>query len=90
MRAVRWSAHALASLRDREIDREEAERTLTTPQWVAPAQPSRRAFMRAYVDPALGRQMLLRVIVEDTEDEIVIVTVYKTSQIDKYLRGARP
>jgi hypothetical protein len=30
--------------------------------------------------------MLLRVVVEETRDERVIVTAYKTSQIAKYLK----
>jgi len=31
--------------------------------------------------------MLMRMIVEETTDEIVVVTLYKTSQIEKYLKG---
>ena len=31
--------------------------------------------------------MLLRVIVEETETERVVVTLYKTSQLEKYLKG---
>jgi len=34
--------------------------------------------------------MLLRVIVEQTADETVVVTIYKTSQIDRYTRGSEP
>ena len=33
--------------------------------------------------------MLLRILVEGTADEIVVVTVYKTSQINRYVRGVR-
>lgn len=44
--------------------------------------------MRRYFDRRLGREMLLRVIIEETEAELVVVTTYKTSQVDKYLRGA--
>jgi hypothetical protein len=31
--------------------------------------------------------MLLRIVVEDTASERVVVTVYKTAQLDKYLKG---
>jgi hypothetical protein len=34
--------------------------------------------------------MLLRVVVEERGDERIVVTVYETSQIDRYLRGLRP
>jgi hypothetical protein len=37
-------------------------------------------------DTHLERQMLLRVVVEETLTERIVVTVYKTSQIAKYLR----
>lgn len=29
-------------------------------------------------------------IVEETADELVVVTIYKTSQIDKYVKGRAP
>jgi len=43
--------------------------------------------MRRYFDAILQQEMLLRVVVEDTENELVVITLYKTSQIDRYLRG---
>ena len=46
--------------------------------------------MRRYVDVRLGRPMLLRVVVEETPDERVVVTAYKTSQITKYLKRMVP
>jgi hypothetical protein len=43
--------------------------------------------MRRYFDRSLHQEMLMRMIVEETTDEIVVVTLYKTSQIEKYLKG---
>jgi hypothetical protein len=43
--------------------------------------------MRRYLASDLGRVMLLRVVVEETSTERVIITVYRTSQIDRYLKG---
>jgi uncharacterized protein (DUF302 family) len=34
--------------------------------------------------------MLMRVVVEETADEMVIVTLYKTSKLKKYEAGRRP
>jgi hypothetical protein len=34
----------------------------------------------------LGQEMLLRLVVEETEKERVVVTVYRTSRLDKYRR----
>ena len=90
VKAVRWSSHALKNLIERDIERQQAERTLTTPEAVVPGQVGRKVFMRRYFDAMLQQEMLLRVVVEETTDEIAVVTIYKTSQLDKYLRGLKP
>lgn len=41
--------------------------------------------MGRYFDPILNEELLLRIVVEETASEIVVVTVYKTSQFRKYL-----
>ena len=46
--------------------------------------------MRRYFDTNLQQEMLLRIILEETTEEIVVVTIYKTSQIDRYLKGSIP
>lgn len=43
--------------------------------------------MRRYQDKTLEQEMLLRVIVEETENDRVVVSVYKTSRIQRYLKG---
>jgi hypothetical protein len=90
MKPVRWSAHALDNLTDREIDRQAAEKTLAEPEFVMPGQLPRLVLMRRYFDQILQQEMLLRMVVEETATERVVITVYKTSQIAKYLKGQRP
>ena len=85
MKPIRWSDHARQNLRDREIDLAEAEKTLIDPEYIATGQQSRSIYMRRYQDQVLEQLMLLRLIVEDSATEMVVVTVYKTSQITKYL-----
>ncbi len=87
MKPVRWTIHALGNLNDREIDRAEAEKTLGNPDFEVPGPSPRRMLMRRYFDQRLQQEMLLRVAVEETDDERVVITVYKTSQIKKYLKG---
>jgi hypothetical protein len=87
LKRIRWSSHALKNLAEREIDREEAERTLADPEAVAPSQPPRLVFMRRYYDQVLQQDVLLRLVVEETAMETVVITVYKTSQVHKYLKG---
>jgi len=90
VKVIRWSPHALKNLTDREIEREHADQTLAAPEFVASGQPGRKVFMRRYFDTTLQQEMLLRIIVEEKANEIVVVTIYKTSQIGKYLKGLTP
>jgi hypothetical protein len=43
--------------------------------------------MRRYYDTAKGHHMILRVVVEETATERVILTVVKASRIERCLRG---
>ena len=90
MKPVRWSPHAIDNLADREIDREAAEKTLANPEFVVPGQLPRLVLMHRYFDPVLQQEMLLRMVLEDTSTERIVITVYKTSQIAKYLKGLGP
>jgi hypothetical protein len=78
------------NLTDREIDRTEADKTLTEPDLVAPGQPPRQVFMRRYLDRLLQQEMLLRIVIEEMASERIVVTLYKTAQLSKYLKGRTP
>ena len=90
MKPIRWTSHALRNLVDREIERTEADRTLAQAEFIVPGQPPRLVYMRRYFDSLLQQEMLLRVVIEETIGAIVVVSVYKTSQIDRYLKGLVP
>ena len=87
MKPVRWTPHALRESARREIDRAEAELTLRQPDSVIPAPPTRHFYQRRYVDKTLNATMLLRVLVEETDSETAVVTLYKTSKFGKYEKG---
>ena len=59
MKPVRWSAHAEASLRDRDIPREEVERTLEDPDRRVAGHGNRLVLLRGYDDRELGQPMVL-------------------------------
>jgi hypothetical protein len=84
MKPIRWSAHARKKATKREISEVEVEQTITQPDSIMPGQPPRRIFMRRYLDEVLETEMLLRVVVEETDAEVVVVTLYKTSKFRKY------
>jgi len=90
VKSIRWTFHALQNLVDREIERVEADRTIAQSEFIVPGQPPRLVYMRRYFDSLLQQEMLLRVVIEETIGEIVVISVYKTSQIDRYLRGLVP
>jgi len=90
VKPLRWTSHALAALVDRGIDQAEVEQTIAAPELSVIDPPQRAVLMRRYFDVLLGREMLLRAVVEETPDERVVITVYKTSQIAKYLKRTVP
>jgi hypothetical protein len=90
MRPIRWLDHAKKKAASREIAEAEVEKTVTQPAAVVPGQSLRKIYMRRYYDAVLQTEMLLLVVVEETADELVIVTPYKTSKFKKYETGEQP
>jgi hypothetical protein len=85
---IRWSEHAQWKLTERSIDRVVVERTLRDWDFRVPDKiPRKEILMRRYHDDVLNREMLLRVVIEESALEIVIITVYKTSRMSRYLKG---
>jgi hypothetical protein len=87
MKPIRWTTHAQVKTANREIERVEAEMAVRQPDATAPAGPQRQFHQRRYFDPTLQAEMLLRVLVEETDAELVVVTLYKTSKFKKYEGG---
>jgi hypothetical protein len=87
LKAIRWTSHALENMTDREIPREEAEKTLSQPELVVASAPAREIYMRRFFDLRLGQEMLIRAVVEESAEELVVFTVYSTSKIGKYVKG---
>ncbi len=85
MKPIRFSPHAEGNLVVREIPRAEAEATIRQPMLSEPARPPREIVSRVYSDTVTGETMLLRAVIEETAHEIVVVTLYKTSKLKKYL-----
>jgi hypothetical protein len=88
MKPIRWSAHARKKAAKREVPENEVERTIVQPDAVVLGQRRRSIFMRRYFDAMLETEMLLRVVVEETDTELTVVTLYKTSKFAKYEGGA--
>jgi len=78
----RFSQHALDEMILRGVSREIVEKVLSAPEQVVPASNGNRAFQSRIV---FGRKtFLVRVIIDEEREPPVIVTLYRTSKIDKY------
>jgi hypothetical protein len=84
MKPIRWSEHAARRIARREIDGAEAELAVKRPDSILAAALNRRFYQRRYLDRVLNSQMLMRALVEETDSELVAVTLYKTSKFAKY------
>ncbi len=75
----------------RSVDEGHIKRVLENPEQSFDSGADRKIYQSRYLDEAEGKQMLLRVVAEPRLNEIYIVTVYKTSKIEKYLgKGNQP
>ena len=82
----RLTPHALDEVSRRGLTPEQVESVLTSPEQIVPASGGRMAYQSKMELPD-GRMMLIRAIVEEEQDGLVVVTVYRTSKIAKYWRG---
>ena len=90
MKPVRFSPHAEENLILREITSEDALAAVRNPFRREPARSPREVVTRPYFDKISGKEMLIRAVIEETENEVAVVTIYKTSKMEKYLPGGRP
>ena len=87
MKHIHLPQHTVQNLSERKIPLKEVEKTLQQPEYIVDGYDGRKVFMRKYHDERLEQEMLLRVVVEEYPTELIVVTVYKTSQIERYLKG---
>lgn len=81
----RLTRHAEEELELRSVPRHLLAQVLDSPQQIVPSQLGRKAY-QSKLDFGGGRMFLLRAIVDDRIDPALVVTVYRTSKIDKYWR----
>jgi hypothetical protein len=85
MKLVRFSDHARLEIVRRDIPFEIVEQVLRSPEQVVPEHGGLAA--RQSRVELEGKQYLVRVVVAERSDAAVVVTVYRTSRIDKYWRS---
>lgn len=87
MKPIRITPHATERITARKLNSDVVEATVHHPQQIVPDEDdkNRQIFQSLFTDKK-GKQKLLRVVVEETQNEIAVITVYPTSQIIKYWR----
>ena len=81
----RLSSHAREEMERRGIPQVLLDEVLNNLQQVVPEMEGKKAY-QSQVDFGQGKIFLLRAIVADDVDPAVVITVYRTSRIEKYWR----
>ncbi|MCE5239194.1 DUF4258 domain-containing protein [bacterium] len=81
----RLSRHAQQECERRRIPLSVVDAVVSEPQQVVPERDGKRAYQsRVTLDD--GRTFLVRAIVDDSERPATVITVYRTTKIEKYWR----
>lgn len=83
--AFRFTEHALAEMARRGIERHVVEAILSQPEQIVDGQRGRKVYQSRAPDAA-GTIHLIRLVVDEHEMPMPVITVYRTSKIDKYWR----
>ncbi len=77
---IKFIEHALERMKERGITKDEVINAISKPDYVEKGYGGREVAQK------LIDGKLLRVIYERHGDEIIVITAYKTSKVEKYLR----
>jgi Domain of unknown function (DUF4258) len=80
-----FSNHALQEMTRRNILRTVVERVLDSPEQIVPGEENRTIY-QSRLDNEEGGVYLIRVIVDIDRDPPLVITVYRTSKVQKYWR----
>ena len=79
------TSHAQEEIARRSIPRAVLESVLNDPQQIVPQESGRKVY-QSKVDFGGGTIFLVRAIVDDRVNPPALITVYRTSKIEKYWR----
>jgi hypothetical protein len=81
---IKITEHALFEINRRQLLEELIINTVVGPEQVIELQKGRRIYQSKYLDWHMRKEMLLRVVCEERNNLLFIITAYRTSKIDKY------
>ena len=86
MKKIIFSEHALFQMRRRGISEMDVNRIIESPEQTSEVRPGRAVFQARIMVGEPARALLVRVFVDVGKENLEVVTVYRTSKIDKYWR----
>jgi hypothetical protein len=84
MMDVKITDHAQFEIDRRQLSEEMIIDVVLGPEQVMELQKGRRIYQSKYLDWHMKKEMLLRVVCEERNNLLLIITAYRTSKIDKY------
>jgi hypothetical protein len=81
-----FTEHALFQMHRRGISEKDVKEIIKNPEQIEEIRPGRIVMQSRILTGKPKMKFLVRVFVDLSEDTIKIVTVYRTSKIDKYWR----
>jgi hypothetical protein len=81
-----FSDHALREMARRSIPRAVVEAILSAPEQVVAGREGRTVY-QSRIDNDEGKRYLVRVVVDGTRITALVITVYRTSKVQKYWRA---
>jgi hypothetical protein len=84
VKKIRITDHADFEMKRRRINKDIVLRVVRNPKQRIRLKRKRQICQSKYLDETEKKQMLLRVVIEEVNETIKIITAYKTSKIEKY------
>lgn len=87
---IQLTEHAKFEIRRRRINEKLIKEIVLNPSQFSELKRGRQICQAKYFDEFVQKEMLLRVITEETPSGIKVITAYKTSKVDKYWKKRGP
>lgn len=89
MKNVLIGDHARFEMERRQIPESLVREVILSPQQILLTRKGRKVYQSKFIDQIQDKEMLLRVIIIESSNDLRVITVYKTSKVEKYWQKGR-
>ena len=86
MKQYKLTDHAKEEIARRQIPINMLEEVINMPYKITAESSNRKCYQSIFTFPS-SKKYLIRAIIKENVGELVVITVYKTSKIGKYIQG---